>query len=140
MGPDHVSGQVLDPNLPLVSNLTHSSGPVFVKLDNSRSTIHKQTGVDPAASSDIGGRLWSPIQKQILKYYRRTKEPRGKPVTDSLILEAVEAIGDPSVQFQSFVGLVNQLSSEAAKSLVCLKVESVSSLGAIPASKPGLLW
>ena len=51
---------------------------------------------------------------------------------ESLILEAVEACSGPPVQFQSFVGSVNQILGNS-------KIESVSSLGATLASKPSLL-
>jgi hypothetical protein len=72
------------------------------------------------------------MPKQFQKYYRKAREARGKPVRESLLLEVVDALSDPPVQFQSFVWFVNQIPSN-------LKIKLVSSLGAAPASKPSLL-
>jgi hypothetical protein len=82
MGSNHIFGQVLDPDLPFASNMdpsaskgtdqvpsssfvlvlpssTPSSGPVFLKLDK----VHKHIGGVPVMSSDIRGRLRSPMPK-----------------------------------------------------------------------------
>jgi hypothetical protein len=52
-------------------------------------------------SSEIGTPLVRLASKQILKYYRRVRKPRGAPMKDSLILEAMEELGAPLVHFQS---------------------------------------
>jgi hypothetical protein len=56
----------------------------------------------------------APILKQIVRYYRRAKKERGIRVKDSLLLEAVESLNAPQIQYQSkpVVGFAAQTSSK----------------------------
>jgi hypothetical protein len=56
-------------------------------------------------SGDVGE--WGPYSlvsvQATLKYYQRAREARGKPVNKFLLLEAVEALNAPPVQYQSLL-------------------------------------
>jgi hypothetical protein len=65
--------------------------------------------------SESGSPIVWIVYKHTLKYYQRAREARGKPVNKFLLLEAVEALNAPLVQYQSLpsAGFVKQLLYEA---------------------------
>jgi hypothetical protein len=51
--------------------------------------------------TESGAPMVRSVYKQTLKYYRRAREARGKPAKGSLLLEALDILNAPPVQFQS---------------------------------------
>ena len=142
MAPPHASGHCLVPSLIylLALEVLTTTGIEQVHLAKISSSLHSfsllSSGPESflldnmvAHSSEVlalGDRLHSlsglskngtPIvlNKQMLRYYQRAKKERRNRVKDSLLLEAVESLSAPLVQYQSkpVAGFTAQTVSEA---------------------------
>jgi hypothetical protein len=112
---------VPDLELPVVfvgsNNVNSTTESEQVHLAETFVTSHSFSLLPVAGALALGDRLHSisgssgngnPIvlNKQMLSYYRRAKTERGSRVNDSLLLEAVESLSAPLVQYHLVAGFV----------------------------------